>query len=593
MSIVALTPLKNKEEDEARKAGTLPPETDEEGRDINPHIPEYVKQAPWWFDSKQPSLKHQKAVSFDQSKAQVARFGEYAPRGIAGPAATKYRKGACANCGAQTHDEKSCLDRPRKKGAKFTGRDIKADELVAEVRTDYAGKHDPYARYNADDYGEVVDRFARLEEIRREARAEAEAKALLAAKEKGEAAKARLEAAGDGGDEFKVEEGQDNVGQFAKTDTRTARSVRDLRIREDTAKYLINRAEDAPFYDPKSHSMRANPRPDDDGEGGFMGDNHNRFTGDTSTFYEMQRFAWETADSTQNATASHVEASPSAAAEQYQQRQAQLKAEREKLQKQLLETYGGAEHLAAPPAELLSASETYHEYKRDGQIVGAPAKAIPKSKFPEDVFPGNHKSVWGSYYNKGKWGYKCCHQTTKSAYCTGTPVIVAEPPKSRSAAPSAPLSASDDAPSHSTSTDKDTIASKKGEKRTKRRRSGSSDSSSDSSSSSSSEHDRRRSKSKRRRSRRKESGSSSESSSSSSSDREDGKPSRKKVLKYLEEERRAKAHTETDERKRAYNSNSQREQEEQVPSAARMEAYYMSQERWDDPMKRVSKDDTL
>ena len=43
--------------------------------------------------------------------------------------ASKYRKGACKNCGAMTHDEKTCVDRPRKVGAWKTNSDIKPDEV--------------------------------------------------------------------------------------------------------------------------------------------------------------------------------------------------------------------------------------------------------------------------------------------------------------------------------------------------------------------------------------------------------------------------------------------------------------------------------
>lgn len=47
------------------------------------------------------------------------------------------------------------------------------------------------------------------------------------------------------------------------TDDKTRQSVRNLRIREDTVKYMRNLRTDT-FYDPKSRSMRENPFPDQD-----------------------------------------------------------------------------------------------------------------------------------------------------------------------------------------------------------------------------------------------------------------------------------------------------------------------------------------
>jgi len=32
---------------------------------------------------------------------------------------------------------------------------------------------------------------------------------------------------------------------------------------------------------------------------------------------------------------------------------------------------------------------------------------------------GNHTSVWGSFWNEGKWGYKCCYSFVKNSWCTG------------------------------------------------------------------------------------------------------------------------------------------------------------------------------
>lgn len=76
--------------------------------------------------------------------------------------------------------------------------------------------------------------------------------------------------------------------------------------------------------------------------------------------------------------------------------------------------------MQAPPRELLmSQSENYVEYNRMGKVIKGAEKAALKSKYEEDVYPGNHTSVFGSWYKNGQWGFKCCHSTYKNSYCVG------------------------------------------------------------------------------------------------------------------------------------------------------------------------------
>lgn len=86
---------------------------------------------------------------------------------------------------------------------------------------------------------------------------------------------------------------QDNewrAAGFAKVEKRVrttaggaSGSVRNLRIREDTAKYLLNLDANSAHYDPKSRSMREDPQPNrPDTEKSFRGDNFVRQNGDYS-----------------------------------------------------------------------------------------------------------------------------------------------------------------------------------------------------------------------------------------------------------------------------------------------------------------------
>lgn len=227
---------------------------------------EYISQAPWYLDSGGPSLNHQRRPNDDRSSDKLDKWYERGKR--AGPAATKFRKGACDNCGAMTHKAKDCLERPRKKGARFTGKDIQADEIIQEVSNSYDAKRDRWNGYDASEYTKVYDEYAAIEKARQQLREDEidnQTSTDLAAARK--VAKVGKEKDADFGssdeeddDEDKYADSADAVGQ--KLDAKTRITVRNLRIREDTAKYLMNLDPESAYYDPKTRSMRDAPHPE-------------------------------------------------------------------------------------------------------------------------------------------------------------------------------------------------------------------------------------------------------------------------------------------------------------------------------------------
>ncbi|SOV24519.1 step II splicing factor, putative [Plasmodium sp. DRC-Itaito] len=46
-------------------------------------------------------------------------------------------------------------------------------------------------------------------------------------------------------------------------------------------------------------------------------------------------------------------------------------------------------------------------------------KILIRSKYDEDIFLKNHRSIYGSYYDKekNKWGFKCCKNIDKNSKC--------------------------------------------------------------------------------------------------------------------------------------------------------------------------------
>mmetsp|Transcript_7958 Transcript_7958/g.20097 ORF Transcript_7958/g.20097 Transcript_7958/m.20097 type:complete len:673 (-) Transcript_7958:36-2054(-) len=448
---------KQKQLQEARAAGTAAPEIDEAtGSMINPHNPSFITSAPWYLNQDKPSLKHHQAWNKKEAGTK-----EWYKRGTKGDVKTKFIKGACENCGATTHTKKDCVERPRSVGAKWNGKNLMPDEYIEDLKLDWDGKRDRWNGFQVEDYKAIQDEWERVEQERRNRKAhEMEERAKLkerlkaqkkALKKKRKQRRRQLRRQAEGLDtDTGTDTGDSDTGDsdtdsdtdsdsdasddedlgekmkdFDKTtstvatkDDKLRTTTRNLRIREDTAKYLLNLDVNSAYYDPKSRSMRDDPfkHLKDDEKGAFRGDNFLRSSGDSKQLTELTVFAW---DAYKHGEKVHDTAQPTQALKMYQvfkQRSQDLKSQQ---QEELISKYGGQEHMEAPQELIYGQTDDYVEYARDGRVLKGRERAYVKSKYEEDVLVGNHSSIWGSWFDPvtKAWGFACCHQCMKNAYC--------------------------------------------------------------------------------------------------------------------------------------------------------------------------------
>lgn len=137
-------------------------------------------------------------------------------------------------------------------------------------------------------------------------------------------------------------------------------TVRNLRIREDTAKYLLNLDAKSAHYDPKSRSMRADPNPDKaPHEKTFAGDNALRHGGEFEHWMQVTEF---TVLEAEKGSSAHLQAAPTQAVlahEAFKRKRAQL-AQQSKADVEA--KYGNVAAGKPDEALLLPSSEAYVEY---------------------------------------------------------------------------------------------------------------------------------------------------------------------------------------------------------------------------------------
>ena len=123
-------------------------ELDQDGKMINPHNPEFItkvifilflmiffriyfvyydtsltsliisSKVPWYLGNSGPTLKHHSIQKSDHVLSISETDNLFKQKNLAvlqknNSTQKFYRKGACKNCGAMTHKEKDCVERPR------------------------------------------------------------------------------------------------------------------------------------------------------------------------------------------------------------------------------------------------------------------------------------------------------------------------------------------------------------------------------------------------------------------------------------------------------------------------------------------------
>lgn len=401
------------------RGGRNQPEIGPDGKEINPYIPRYISNAPWYVPKSDDYLEHQRSQQ-PEIKGEWYDRGKSKPdSGKVGP--KKFRKGACKNCGSMGHTERDCLERPRKIKAKYSGMDMVEDEEVGDIATTWDSKRDRWNGYKADDYKAVMERFAREEEKKKElTNSEAEVKEQTEVKDDED-----IKEKGD--DDF----GLDDLGEVSDSEADSEdedskkEKTRTLRVREDKARYLQDLGEDAPVFNPKSRTLRT----EEEGEINERGQFIRKLTDKAEEHDRYRRLAEEAMERGENI---HMEKGPTATLLELKRQEEAKKEKEARLKTGLLNKYGGEEHFVKyRPKEVEEIpKERDPNVAKEVEIADVPSvpsvPAIPteerivKSRYEEDVFPGNHTSVWGSHWKDFTWGYACCHSTIKQSYCTGT-----------------------------------------------------------------------------------------------------------------------------------------------------------------------------
>eukprot|EP00388_Colpodella_angusta_P004428 GDKJ01014623.1.p1 GENE.GDKJ01014623.1~~GDKJ01014623.1.p1 ORF type:complete len:383 (+),score=59.91 GDKJ01014623.1:30-1178(+) len=362
----------------------------ESGNDLNPHMPSYIKKAPWYLQENS-SLKHQRKAESDTSKLGLF-VEERFKKGVKRERITKFREGACENCGAVTHVTRDCLERPRMIGAKYSKIFGKDEHLVPQHDIAFDSKRDRWHNYDPSTYLTTRKNLTSLESD-------------------------NCLSIDDETDELQPKRQRENptTKQVISPKVVQAQNHEELanqqgtmftsmRSRTDVAKYLLNLDLSSAMYDPKTRSMRENPMEGNSEETEcYRGDNDWRSTSEAKDAIRLQAFAIASEKLGFFISPAALPTQTELMWKEHQARKDQLHTMR---QQELEGKYGAFDNQELPrDVAALTQVETS---KRE----------IVSSLYIEEQFENGHSSVYGSFWENGKWGYKCCRQVQKNSTCT-------------------------------------------------------------------------------------------------------------------------------------------------------------------------------
>ena len=172
-----------------------------------------------------------------------------------------------------------------------------AQHSLGEGKVSYEAKRDRWNGYDPNAFRHVIDEWNELNDEEKKRRSqELQEKLRLKAEKKaaGHDSFDDDDDSSDNSDPDLEKEGEGIIPDVDESDPRKKTIVRNLRNREDTAKYLRNLDPNSAAYSGKSRTMNDNPNPDVPmSQSLFKGDNMAKFSGDFLKYLNQEAFTLE------------------------------------------------------------------------------------------------------------------------------------------------------------------------------------------------------------------------------------------------------------------------------------------------------------